>query len=128
MCHEIQPGCAVCQRQTVHLTIPPATTVAQLVEALRSDPRLLLKDPAISAPADTASGMRTVYNPHVASIRAATLRNLDLPVDSFVSEGAEITIDDPALASQKQATPPLPQAAHTLSLLTLSLTLSLLRS
>ena len=48
---------------------------------MRADPRLLLKDPAISAPADTPSGMRTVYNPHVASIRAATLANLDLPVE-----------------------------------------------
>ncbi len=25
--------------------------------------------------------MRTVYNPHIASIRAATLANLDLPVE-----------------------------------------------
>ena len=115
MCHEIQPTCAVCQRQTVHLTIPRAATVAQLIEALRTDPRLLLKDPAVSAPADTASGMRTVYNPHIASIRAATLRNLDLPVDAFVAEGAEITIDDPALASQKQV-PTLRCAARWLGL------------
>ena len=103
MCHEIQKGCTVCQRQSLALTIEPSITFAQLIELLKTDPRLLLKDPAISVPADTASGMRTIYNPHIASIKASTLANLDLPVSSVLhTEGLEMTVDDPALASQKQ--------------------------
>jgi hypothetical protein len=53
--------------------------------------------------AESRSGMRTIYNPHVKSIAEATRANLDATVGSWVMQsGVELTVDDPTLATQKQ--------------------------
>jgi ubiquitin-activating enzyme E1 C len=101
--HERNKDCPVCSRCAVQLTVPPSITVAQLIEMMKEDERLRLKNPAISVPADTSSGMRTIYNPHVSSIHDKTKANLDEPVSKWVSAGGvELTVDDPIMATQKQ--------------------------
>jgi len=101
--HERNRDCAVCSRCAVSLMVPSSITVAQLIEMMKEDARLRLKNPAISVPADTASGMKTVYNPHVQSILEKTKANLDEPISTWVkTSGVELTVDDPSMATQKQ--------------------------
>lgn len=101
--HERNKDCPVCSRSAVNLTVPRSITVAQLIEMMKEDERLRLKNPAISVPADTASGMKTIYNPLVQSILEKTKANLDEPVSKWVADsGVELTVDDPIMATQKQ--------------------------
>jgi len=101
--HERNKDCPVCSRRAVPLTVPPSITVAQLIEMMKEDERLRLKNPAISVPADTASGMKTIYNPLIQSILEKTKANLDEPISKWVSQsGVELTVDDPIMATQKQ--------------------------
>jgi len=104
MAHERKDDCAVCSRVSVKIEIAREATFAQLIEALKTDERLRLKDPSLSMPsAESKSGMRTIYNPNVKSIREATLANLDVSIGSWIAEsGVELTVDDPVMATQKQ--------------------------
>ena len=49
--HERNPDCTVCSRRAVKLAVPRTITVAQLIEVMKEDERLRLKNPAISVPA-----------------------------------------------------------------------------
>ena len=101
--HERKEDCPVCGRKAVKIHVHEDITVAQLIELMKEDSRLRLKNPAISVPADTTSGMKTIYNPHVKSIYERTRENLDHPISSWIrSSGVELTVDDPVMATQKQ--------------------------
>ncbi|EKX42969.1 hypothetical protein GUITHDRAFT_111018 [Guillardia theta CCMP2712] len=101
--HERKDDCPVCGRKAVKIHVHEDITVAQLIELMKEDSRLRLKNPAISVPADTTSGMKTIYNPHVKSIYERTRENLDHPISSWIrSSGVELTVDDPVMATQKQ--------------------------
>jgi len=103
MSHEREKDCPVCAKTAIALHVPKDITIAQLIEIMKNDERLRLKNPAISVAANTASGMKTIVNPHVASIFAQTKANLDATVGTWVTEsGVELTVDDPVMATQKQ--------------------------
>ena len=94
---------ACMQKRTRARTHTHVHTCARARTHTQEDERLRLKNPAISVPADTTSGMRTIYNPLVQSILEKTKANLDEPIAKWVTQsGVELTVDDPIMATQKQ--------------------------
>jgi len=103
MAHERHADCPVCSRAAVRMEVPRDLTVAQLIEEMKADTRLRLRNPALSVAASNAAGMKTIYNPHVKSMLLQTTPNLDTTVGTWVAEsGVELTVDDPVMATQKQ--------------------------
>jgi len=105
MSHERVDTCAVCSRAPIPVRVSKDMLLKDFIEVLKADTRLRLKDPALSAPSTSSSGVKNLYNPHVAALLQHTKPNLEKSIGELLQglmTGVELTVDDPALATQKQ--------------------------
>jgi len=93
--YQRNPSCIACGAGIV-LGISPRASLTLLMEAMADDPRLRLKSPSIRIESG-ALGSSTLYmrGPLESHFRS----NLEASISSFVSDGAQLIVTDPAVPS-----------------------------
>ncbi|KAH3765148.1 ubiquitin-activating enzyme E1C [Pelomyxa schiedti] len=89
-------NCLACGSKTALYTIPRTTKLAELIEQLRTDPRLQMQSPSLIIP---GGGMLFMQSPE--PLREATLPNLEKTLEQLLGATGndDVSVSDPSLPS-----------------------------
>eukprot|EP00297_Palpitomonas_bilix_P025960 CAMPEP_0113904794 /NCGR_PEP_ID=MMETSP0780_2-20120614/23526_1 /TAXON_ID=652834 /ORGANISM="Palpitomonas bilix" /LENGTH=423 /DNA_ID=CAMNT_0000898595 /DNA_START=113 /DNA_END=1384 /DNA_ORIENTATION=- /assembly_acc=CAM_ASM_000599 len=90
---ERKDDCLVCSKRVVHLSLPRSATLQALVEELKENSSLRLKGPSLR------TAEKTLYMTSPPSLEEMTRPNLDKALHELVSDGGELSVSDPVLAT-----------------------------
>ncbi|KAL0581535.1 NEDD8 activating enzyme [Marasmius crinis-equi] len=89
--HEKRDDCPVCGGEALDLSVPPDTTVEQLIEILTERQGIQIKRPSLSA------GTKNLYLQAPPQLEEATRPNLEKKLSEFVPQNGEITVTSTTL-------------------------------
>ncbi|ESK94581.1 nedd8 activating enzyme [Moniliophthora roreri MCA 2997] len=84
--HEKRDDCPVCGGEALDMSVPPETTVEQLIEMLTENQGIQIKKPSLSTPTVQ------LYLQAPPQLEQATRPNLEKQLSEFVSDGGEVTV------------------------------------